>query len=390
MHTDNVQETLSVGQIGAVIRRNGTLILILICLSSIVALCAASFLSHKYKSKSILSIQSSYFQHPLVSDVLSNVQDPSEMSALRLSLLRLSLTDQFLDKLANKYRIYETSDDEISQVLNRELFLKRIEYFSVSPSNFQISIVTENANTAFAAMKDILAQMTDTVIEKRFQALMRARQAILTQAQMLSSTLAANKTAPLRETLEAKLSTMELNLEALRTRYADTHPDVLKVKDLTNALASRIDGLADRQISDADDYTKIFLSPSSRTTSQEIFDDLLKKLSHLNIVLEMERDRQNVSYLGVIEQPSLPTKAFYPDPVRFALLGSVIGLVLAGIMVTVRELRRGDILSPDQAAEFLGIELLGELPKLTLRERLLLIDAPSKQVFALPPPSLEN
>ncbi len=390
MVTNDPEETISLVQVAGVLRRNAIATMLLVLLFAGIAFLVADLLPQRYKSKAILNIQSSYFQHPLVSDLISEVRDPSEMSAQRLSLLRLALNDQFLDRLGEEYRLYMQPNDEARRILNREALLKRIEYFSVSPSSFQISVVTNEAKTSFLATQEILGQMTYTLIERRYQALMQARQAVLTQATLLNRTLVSDGSAIQRETLQQQLATMESNLSVLRARYTESHPEVRRLEGLTQALESRISNVADRPTAGVDDYTKVFLSPSSRVTSQEIFSDLLKKLSHLNIVLEMERDRENVSYLGVIEQPALPTKAFFPDQIQFALIGALLGLLVSGILTTFRELQRANNFSPDQAAAFLGIELLGELPVLTARARALLLDSSPKGVFALPPPTPEG
>ena len=61
---------------------------------------------------------------------------------------------------------------------------------------------------------------------------------------------------------------------------------------------------------------------------------------------EMERDRQNVSYLTVVEQPNIPSKAFFPDRVQFLLGGIVLGLILGAIRIVFVELKRAAALSP--------------------------------------------
>lgn len=384
-------ETLSIGQIWAIFKRSIMLALTCMLLGTLLAFLATEYLPKKFKSKAVLSIQSSYFQHPLVSDVVSELQDPSEMSARRLSLLRLALNDQFLDKLGEAYQIYKHPSDSRARVMERELFLKQIEYFSISPSSFQVSLVAKNPQTALYAAQDVLAQMTFTLIQQRYSQLVQAQQAILKQAKILKGALDDTSALPQRETLQRELDKMQSNLSALQSRFTEGHPEVLKMKGATQALRTRIKNLEIKSTTNEELYSDVFLSPSSRTTTQDIFNDLLKKLSHLNIVLEMERDRANVSYLGIIEKPSLPMKAFSPDPIVFAAMGAAAGLALALIIIISRELKRASLLTPRQAESYFGLELIGELPPLTSKEKKLLIEGPTRELLvALPVPSREN
>lgn len=385
---ENYQESLSVTQILGIIRRNffGVLLSVLLCAA--LAVLATDYIPDKYKSKAVLSIQSGYFQHPLVRDLISETQDPGELSARRLSLLRLALNDNFLDRLGVRFGFYEHPYDARLRILDREEFLKKIEYFAVSPTSFQISIISPDASSAFMATKEVLNQMTFTLIEQRYQTLMQAREAILKQARLLSKSLNSPEASTARDVLEAQLAKMESSLAALRSRYTESHPQVVKLRSQSRALESRLKNMPATTAKPSEAYNEVFLNPASRASSQEIFDDLLKKLSHLNIVLEMERDRQNVSYLTVIEQPTIPTQPFFPNPLEFALYGALTGLVLSGIRVTYSELRRSSHLSPEKAAFEFDFDLLGELPPFESRHRALFLNPPP--AYAALPPAQEE
>jgi hypothetical protein len=384
-------DTISFKQIAQIAKRNWFYFFFWVLASIAAFLLAAEYIPQKYKSKAVLNIQSSYFQHPLVSDLLSEVQDSSELSAQRLSLLRLSLNDDFLDYLGEKYQVYKHGSDSNLRIVDREDLLKKIEYFSVSPTSFQVSMSASSPLAAFEMTKKILEQMTFTLIEKRYQTLVQARTAVLKQAKVLNAALSASGGGvPQREELEAQLSKMEANLAALRNRYTDSHPDVVRLQGLKQQLMSQIQNALKIKPKPEDEYTSVFLSPASRVSSQQIFDDLLKKLSHLNVVLEMEKDRENVSYLGVIEEPLVPTRAYFPDRMQFALFGLFTGLVIASLRVIYRELKRAGKIVPERVMLDYGIEFLGELPALEGKQPLLLLAGPSRGQLMLPSFAKEN
>ncbi len=381
---ETTAETINISKIFRIVWSNIYYIIIVTLLFALLGLFTAYIIPHKYKSKTTLNIQASYFQHPLVSDLLSDVSDPSELNAQRLALLRLALSTEFLDTLGQKYQLFSHAGSNTQHAIDRELFLKKIEYFSVSPTSFQISVVADTALKSYHMAQDILAQMTNTLIEQRYQSLMRARSAILKQTKLLNSTMSNSGALVQRANLDLQLNKMEGSLAALKSRLADTHPQVQALKSRTAALRAQVSHLPDQASETIDDYTRVFLNPSSRTSTQEIYDDLLKKLSYLNIVLEMEQDRESVSYLTVIEQPTLPFTPFFPNSKEFVLLGALFGMLLTLIRITYNELKRSNELTPHEAAEIFKLEFLGELPPLLEKNRILLLEILPKSVVALP------
>src|SRR5205085_2136634 len=126
------------------------------------------------------------FHSPLVSDLISEITDLNEQNAQRVSLLRRALTDDFLNDLAHKYKVFDDFDEE-SQITaaQRENLLKKIEYFSISPTNFQISATSNNPLDSFEMTKAVLKQIMDTLIEERYKTFVKARDGISSQVQFL-------------------------------------------------------------------------------------------------------------------------------------------------------------------------------------------------------------
>jgi len=373
------EDTIDLYDIFALVKRSFPVFLIVVPLFAVAALVASYYVPEKFRSTAVLNIQGSYFQHPLVSNLISEIRDPSELNAQRAALLRMALNREYIEDLGERFDVFKYPANHPMRAVERESLLKDIEYFSISPTNFQISIVSKDASSAYEKTLDVLNQMTLTLIERRFQNLLGARDAIHRQAQNLSEALGVTDSPSSRqaELLEVELAKMEASLNALRTRFTDIHPEVLRVQSERDALRQQImkpEG-APRAAADAEvDYEDVFLSPASRASTQEIFDNLLQNLSHLNIVLQMEADRDNLSYLNIIEKPSIPSFAFFPQRHIFLLLGSALGLVFSGAMVVFFELQRAAFLSPEKAAESLDAPLLGRLPVLMERDRALLLE----------------
>src|SRR5438105_712537 len=116
-------DLIDLSEIVALIRRNILGVAAIAGICAFVTLMALFVLPKKYKSKAVLNIQASYFKTPLVSDLITEVNDASESNAQRLSLLRLALNDSFLDELAEKYKVYKRPHDARLQAIESEMFL---------------------------------------------------------------------------------------------------------------------------------------------------------------------------------------------------------------------------------------------------------------------------
>lgn len=336
----------------------GFVISILICAE--LAILANAYLPKKYKSKAVLNIQSSYFKNPLVSDLISEINDPSEGNAQRQSLLRLSLSEPFLDTLGERYRHFTTGPESEIRSLEREVLLHRIEYFSLSSTSFQISIGASDPYEAYNMTKDVLEQMTYTLIEERYQKLVRAKDAIQAQAQFLDRALKDGQSASQSRYLQDELGKINSSIASLRSKYTESHPELFKLRQEAQSIRARMKRTP--APSGSDDVAEAFVIPNSKAPIQDIYNDILKKLSHLNIVLRMENDRDNVSYLAVIEHPSLPTTPIFPNPTLTLAGGLAAGVVLGILQMVFFEIRRMSFYTPELAAQSMQVPFLGELP----------------------------
>lgn len=380
-------DMINLADLLGIAKRNifGVLVICIVCLS--IALLALVVLPKKYKAKAVLNIQSSYFRNPLVSDLISEVNDMNELNAQRQSLLRLALNDSFLDDLASRYKVYERPSDPRLQAIERELFLQRIEYFSLSATTFQVSITASDAYGAFGMTTEVLKQMTDTFVQERYKSLVRARDAIKAQVQTLGSALGGLGEKNQSDELVREMENVAEQIRILRSKFTEGHPEVAALRQKERVMQDRMAHMNAKSSPPQDETAKQFLNQSSKQPVQDIFNDLLKKLSHLDIVLEMERDRDKVSYLSVIEQPTVPTRPSFPNQIQILIYAVCAAVFLSAVYVVYRELKRQAECSPARLADDLETDLLGELTPLPTRKDLLMIGAgPAGARLALPRP----
>ena len=364
------EESLDLRQLLGILSRNWITLLFFPLLGAVIAFTLAYQLPKRYKSTAILNIQASYFQNPLVNDLIAQVNDPSELQAQRMSLLRMAVNEDFLEQLGERYNIFQYPRGDVRRIGELEAFRGRIEYFSVSPTNFQVSATAGTPEKAQAIEAEVLERMKKTLIDDRYNNLTRTRDAIRAHVGYLADALKAASNPHSAEAIAEELDKIETSLRGLLTKFSESHPDVIELRKQEEALKAEARTAPQLQTGD---NAAIPVEKISKEPNQEVFNDLLKKLNYLTVVIDMEKDQKNVSYIGVLEQPSLPLAPIFPDKKIFSGVGFGIGLVLAVMVVFLVEVRRGSYITPLEAAAMLEAPLLGDLPVLRAAPEKLLL-----------------
>jgi uncharacterized protein involved in exopolysaccharide biosynthesis len=355
-------------------------------LGGIAALAIAQHMPRRFKSTAIINVQSSYFRNPLVSDLVPEVTEAAEVNAQRQSLFRLALDDDFINSLGEDFGYFQSPRQSPIRPEERAELLKRIEYISLNATTFQVSAPGRTGHAAATMLEKILAQIRQTFVVERYTALSRARAAIAAQVEFLARALrelggTGGKYQP--EYLESELERIDERLATLRQRYTESHPEIFKLKGEGRVLSGALERARRRQAS-RDESLGAFVSPSSKQPVQDIYNDLLKKLSHLTIVLSMEKEGDSVSYLTILDNPSVPLAPVAPKIPVFILGGMVVGFMLGVFGAARFEYKHREDLAPIDGALALDVPLLGELPRLEDGVARALTDKGFLQSAALP------
>lgn len=366
-------DIIQIRDLAKIARRNlpSSAVIVAACVS--LAVVAAFVVPKKFKTTAVLNIHASYFQIPLVSEMFSGTSDPSELRSQRESLLRMSLSDEFIDSLAEKHGVYESKPGDRLRVAEREAFLKSIQYFSTGSTSYSISANGRSAEQALEITRAVLDRMTSTLISERLGKLTRTRDAIQANLNDLRITLSSGGGADAATLglMHEELGKAEGDLAALESRFTPQHPTVLAQRRKVEGLRARLSASGNRKDGHQADEA---VSAGSRRALQDMSDELVRKLNYLNVVLEMEKDSENPSYLAVLQRPSLPASPYFPKKRAFLLAGIGAGLFLALVFALFRELKRGTFLTPVRAAQQLEVPFLGTLPRWNTAEAKLLIE----------------
>jgi hypothetical protein len=388
-----VEHNLELTEIFQLIRRHAVTVLLVWIVVFTGTFLVVQQLPKKFKSTAILNIPSSYFSNPLVRELVPEPSEPGELNAQRISLLKFAMNEEFLDSLGENFKIYQYPRDTRRRIEERDQLREKIEYFTLSPTTVQLSSVQDNANQAFHLMQAVMSRMIAVLVEERYRSLEKARNAIQEQTKFLAKALTRAKKVSNAKHLEDELRKVNTDLAAIRQKYTDKHPEVAEL--INQAVAMKAQIVKEKgneaplpQSNDTDAIAAAISNDGSSSSLENLYNDLLRKLSYLSIALSMERGSESMSFLSILQQPSLPTKPFFPNikvaSVFAALLASFIsvGIILAS------ETKRRTLISPQTAAIALDTQFIGELPLMKNTEKTLLIGY--DEIRALPPAQKTN
>jgi len=355
------------------------------------AIAASLILPKWYKSDTILDIQSRYFRNPLVSELVSEVTDPTELKSQRSALIQRALDRDFLNYLGEKFNLFESIAGTKKRRIERKELLKNIEYHSLGATSFRLSTKAKSSEQALRLTEEVLEQVMHVIVSARYGSLLRAQIAIQSQVEFLAQTL--QDLGLVREVgqLKRRLSVVSDQIKRLSARFTKEHPELIALKKESREISEQIErGALKSTIFDQDIQARAFTHSQSEAPIQDIYHELLKKLSHLEIVLRMEesRDDGGVMYLSILKEPSEPTEPFSPDLIRLIFLGVLGGSGLAILQGLYFERKRGLEVCTEKFLEDFGVAKLGQLSALPSTQRLALISGSNPR--ALPPPDQEE
>ncbi len=355
---------------------------------------AASFgMPKKYKSQFALTIYAKYFQNPLIRDFMPEVSDPGEMRSQRESLIRQSLTPEFIDSLGEKYGIYKlpaqrkvsafslhtlrlrlrdlavraglvnAARGRSEKAIAREELLSRIQVFNMNATTFNVSFVYAEPDITLAVTRDIHAQVVRTLTQTHRNSLVNIRDAIRMRLESLTFNMSSSpdpRATERPQIVKEELAGVRNQIRALSTQFTDAHPAILELKNRERLLSSWQAGSPSESSTTSGQGNELMGSPS-QDGMKDIYNDLTKKLNYLNIALEADRAQEG-DYLATFQRPIYPEAPLWPKKGLMALWGLALGFVISLTIAALREYFERTSLRAVAISEELGVPLLGELP----------------------------
>ncbi len=201
---------------------------------------------------------------------------------------------------------------------------------------------------------------------------------------LLSSPAALS--SPVVQALLNKRSDLQAQLDAARNRYRDDHPTVQRLtNDLKSTdqqvnsaanearntvranlvaaqtaaheLRSAVRGLEKATLEEQDRSVRYNTLAREADTNRSIYDGLLQRFRELNASAGI-----TTSNVSITDPAVAPTKPSSPNPMLNMAIALVLGIVVAAIVVVVKDQLDDRIRIPEEVEQKVGVSLLGVVP----------------------------
>jgi len=352
----------------ALIRRYRMIIAINLAIGCCLFLGSTFLLPQKFKSGATLTIYTKYFQNPLVKDFLPELYDTSELKSQRENLIRQSFNDEFLNDLGEKEGLFKSKSSSPERETEVDELRKRIEINSLQNTTFTVSFIHNEKKKTYEIEKTIVDRVVTTLFAERRSTITKIRDSIQRRVEAISLN-ASGHPDPMAsarpELLRKELAQLREQVKALENQYTAQHP---KVNQLLNRM-KLIEGWLEKAAPEKPRvYDKAMLIDGQpRAVTKEVYEDLLKKLNYLNILLDMDEDSAS-EYVAVLNPPSRPLAPVWPNKAVFLMWGMLTGLLVSAMIVMVTEYFERTAPSARDFARELDLPFLGSLPKVPWSE----------------------
>lgn len=325
-------------------------------------------LPQKFKSTATITIYTKYFQNPLVKDFLPELYDTSELKAQRENLIRQSFSDEFLNVLGDRHKLFKSAPESLERATEMDEVRKRIETYSVQSTTFTVAFTHSDKKTTYEIEKEIVARVMETLAEERRATISKIRDSIQRRVEAISLNSSGNPDpmASARPELLAKeMAQLQEQVKALENQYTPQHPKVAKLRDRMALIEGWLKSAGGGKSKSYDKAMLIDGQPKAVT--KEVYEDLLKKLNYLNILLDMDQEGAN-DYVAVLNPPSRPLSPVWPNKAVFLLWGMLTGILVSSMIILVTEYFERTAPSARDFARELELPYLGAVPRVPWEE----------------------
>ncbi|MCO4754547.1 MAG: hypothetical protein KC478_08685 [Bacteriovoracaceae bacterium] len=325
----------------------------------------SEFLQKQYKSQFEINVYSKYFKNPLISEIVPGVYNIPEMRFTIDSMVKESISDDYLDQLAIDYGFYALDLEEEKIAKQRQFLRERFKYYSTGGQSYKVSFEDVDPYRAKKIAENTLDRVKGHFIDGRIQTIELVKQIMLQRLQALNAsqkitTSGSDKALASRspEVLSAELKKIQSNIAALGKQYHSSHPKLQElfarrktIKNWLQEFNTQFDGL--------DTTSTAVAMPMDKEVNGQLTGKFFAKYHDFNMALDIEK-RSLATYIGIIERPQLPITPIWPKRRLFAVLGFLLGVTFAFIYVVVKELflpGREELIKAE--AKELGVSYLG-------------------------------
>ncbi len=322
----------------AVLLRQKFLILGTVFVFSFVSMAGFRFLTKKFKVQTTISIQTQYFQIPMIRDFVPETFDGQELRAQREALFRKALNQEYVRELGKKYNLFRTKPGEEPTTADVAELISRFELIQAGPSSYLIGFFSSNPYVGYDIMKDCIAHIRSMLAQDRHAKLVRLHNAIQDRLEVLSFGKGGGA-SPLMsqrpDLIKKEIDRIKEEITALRSTYSDKHPKIAaltkRLIEISNLLDPANEGKVQRT------NPGIFSGAKVDDASKDLFQDLIKKFHYLEVVMYL--DEQSIdTFISVLQEPYIPTAPMWPKRPIILIWSVISGFLVGSLLGLLKEL----------------------------------------------------
>ncbi|MBC7690588.1 MAG: hypothetical protein H7222_02375 [Methylotenera sp.] len=328
-------QTFQNGAFGFLIRQK-MVILISILACAVLSMFQFKYATKKYKVATTISIQTQYFQIPLVRDFMPETYDGSELRSQRESLIKQGMNHEFITSIGKKYGLFprRTADDVGSYEIDE--LAKKFEVVPLGGSSFLISFFHSDPEVGYKVVQDLLTHLRRNLTDARRAKLAKIHDAIQDQLESLafgkSGGASAKIMAARPDLVREEYDQLQDELKTLRASYSDQHPKVAALTKRVQNLAKWLQSnTAEIPVTGAMTRTKSFSGANVDPSSKVLFESLLQKYHFLEVVISLD-EQSSDTYLTLLDEPFIPRSPMWPKRPLFLIWGIATGFLVGSLL----------------------------------------------------------
>lgn len=367
-------DVLTIKDLAMLIRRYFWLIVLVVFGTTGVAVILAFVLPKSYECSTTFIIKAQYFNIPQVNNLMPTIAS-KEIRVQQNFLVRRAFDSDFIAEMGQQFHLFANTSKGPRLAQEVDELKRDFRIMQLEQSTFRLSFRDHDPQLAYDIISAGLNHIRDQLGSERIHLLENFRDAINVRLEEIQlkykpkSGEANNNFVPASPRVSkmlVQLKRLESQKNFLLRTYTQRHPSVYKTEKTIRSLKKQIEAIKLEEKVIASDQS---ISTLAATSSEEmsaidsedfVRHNLLSRLAALNISISMEING-NQDYFKVIEKPYQPFQHIFPKKRWFIAGGGVFGIVLAIILVFLREYLRATAINAVFLAQKLNSKYFGIL-----------------------------
>lgn len=320
--------------IAEVIARRRVLLTVSAILGVVVSMVSYKYAEKTYKVQTTFSIQTQYFQVPMVQDFVPITYDETELRTQRESLVRQTLDHEYLRDLGTRFKLFAHLKEGKPTSWDLDQLADKFEIVNLNAMTFMVSYRGKDPAQGYQIIQDYTDHLRKTLEADRKSMLVQLRNGIKDQLETLAfggkNEVGIMSSRP--DLVKEEIARVKNELKELKSVYSSKHPRVVEFENRLAKLSKYLEPNDLEKELQKERFSSAKLDPGS----EDLFRDLLKKFHYISVVMYMDQQNKD-SYLAQVKEPFIPKDPVWPKRPLFLAWGVALGLLTGAVVAFALE-----------------------------------------------------